>query len=141
MDLIIAILLLIFLSSIPKEGKAESVDHILRGEGFVLLGKYKGEDLYYNKKQVKNHNGFTFFGLTTFSRSNTNKGVRYGLTTINYVLVCEEKRILNAGKYVVPLIGKPYYKDNLKSSIKYTDFKPLNEIEKKAYMKLCKGVK
>ena len=113
---------------------AKTPQEILRDEGFVLVSKESGKEVYYRPKEVKKHDGIVYYSTTTFFTNVSNK---YSLESKYVALACKEQKIIWLGIHKVPYIGKSSYKDLTKNGIKDKDIKPLTSLDRKMYSKLC----
>lgn len=113
---------------------AQTPQQILRSEGFVLVTKENGKEIYYRPKEVKKHDGIVYYSTTTFFTNGSNK---YSLESNYVALACKEQKIIWLGIHKVPYIGKSSYKDLTKNGIKDKDIKPLTSLDRKMYSKLC----
>lgn len=128
--------LFIFLSLLVTEAYAfQTPQQIMSSEGFVLVTKDAGRDIYYRPKEVKSGDGFVYYSTTTFFKSGSNK---YGLRSEYMSIACKEKKAIKLGLHVVPYIGKSSYTDYTKKGIKESDFKSLTALDKIMSNKLCK---
>lgn len=113
---------------------AKTPQEILRKEGFVLVSKESGKEVYYRPKEVKKHDGIVYYSTTIFFTNGSNK---YSLESKYVALSCKEQKIIWLGIHKVPYIGKSSYKDLTKNGIKDKDIKPLTSLDRKMYSKLC----
>lgn len=113
---------------------AQTVQQILKSEGFVLVTKENGKEIYYRPKEVKKHDGIVYYSTTTFFTNGSNK---YSLESKYVALTCKEQKIIWLGIHKVPYIGKSSYKDLTKNGIKDKDIKLLTSLDRKMYSKLC----
>lgn len=131
MHIIILCLMVVFISNSTV---AQTPENILKGEGFVLITKESGKDIYYRPKEVKRYDGIVYYSTTTFFTNGSNK---YSLESKYVALACKEQKIIWLGIHKVPYIGKSSYKDLTKNGIKDKDIKPLTSLDRKMYSKLC----
>ena len=113
---------------------AKTPQEILRDEGFVLVSKESGKEIYYRPKEVKHYDGFAYYSTTKFF---TNGKQRYSLESDYVALECNEKKIIKLGIHKVPYFGKSSYTDLTKKGIKATDVKPLSKLDTIMYRKVC----
>ena len=113
---------------------AKTPQEILREEGFVLVSKESGKEVYYRPNEVKKHDGIVYYSTTIFFTNGSNK---YSLESKYVALACKEQKIIWLGIHKVPYIGKSSYKDLTKNGIKDKDIKPLTSLDRKMYSKLC----
>lgn len=125
------ILSLFFVSTIAV---AKTPQEILREEGFVLVSKESGKEVYYRPKEVKRNDGIVYYSTTIFYTAGSSK---YGLKSNYDAITCKEKKVVRLGIHNVPYIGKSSYKDLTKNGIKGKDIKPLTSLDRKMYSKLC----
>lgn len=127
--------LLILTMLIAMQVYSKTPQEILRQEGFSLVTKESGKEVYYRPKEVKKFDGIVYYSNTTFF---TNGSEKYSLRSDYMALACKERRILKVGVHTVPYIGRSSYKDLTKKGIKDSDFKQLTTLDKRMYAKLCK---
>lgn len=111
---------------------------ILKSEGFVLVTKQNGKEIYYRPKEVRRIDGIAYFSNTIFYTSNTNGQTKYSLKSEYKALGCKEKRIFVTGIHTVPYIGKASFKNKVTKSLKDSDFKSLNTLDNLMHSKVCK---
>lgn len=113
---------------------AKTPQEILRDEGFVLVSKESGKEVYYRPKEVKRNDGIVYYSTTKFFTNGSNK---YSLESNYVALACKEQKIIWLGIHKVPYIGKSSYKNLTNNGIKEKDIKPLTSLDRKMHSKLC----
>lgn len=115
---------------------AKTPQEILREEGFVLVSKESGKEVYYRPKEVKKHDGIVYYSTTIFYTAGSNK---YGLKSNYDAIACKEKKVIRLGVHNVPYIGKASYTDFTKKGIKETSIKPYQtNTDRVMASKLCR---
>lgn len=115
---------------------AKTPQEILREEGFVLVSKESGKDIYYRPKEVKKHDGIVYYSTTIFYTAGSNK---YGLKSNYDAIACKEKKVIRLGIHNVPYIGKSSYTDLTKKGIKETNIQPYqSNTDRVMASKLCR---
>ena len=115
---------------------AKTPQEILREEGFVLVSKESGKEVYYRPKEVKRNDGIVYYSTTIFYTAGSNK---YGLKSNYDAIACKEKKVVRLGIHSVPYIGKSSYTDLTKKGIKETDIKPYqSNTDRVMASKLCR---
>lgn len=90
---------------------AKTPQDVLREEGYVLVSKESGKEVYYRPKEVKKHDA----------------------------IACKEKKVIRLGVHNVPYIGKASYTDFTKKGIKETSIKPYQtNTDRVMASKLCR---
>lgn len=111
---------------------------ILKSEGFVLVTKQNGKEIYYRPKEVSRSDGIAYYSTTIFYTKNINGQLKYSLKSEYKALGCKEKRVFVTGVHTVPYIGKASFKNNVTKSLKDSNFKSLNTLDSIMYSKVCK---
>lgn len=111
---------------------------ILKSEGFVLVTKQDGKEIYYRPKEVLRSDGIAYYSNTIFYTKNIDGQTKYSLKSEYKALGCKEKRVFVTGVHTVPYIGKPKFKNNVTKSLKDSDFKSLDRLDTIMHSKVCK---
>lgn len=117
-------------------GKAfsKTPQQILKEEGYSLLSKINGKEVYYRPKEVKRANGFVYYSTTTFYTSGVKK---YSLESNYKAIACKEKKVVHLGIHKVPYVGKSSYTDLTTKGIKSSDIKSITGIDQQVKAKVC----
>lgn len=131
---LITVILLLLLLLTGQASSAKTPQQVLKEEGYHLLSKINGKEVYYRPKEVKRANGFVYYSTTTFY---TNGAKKYALESNYKALACKEKKVIHLSVHKVPYVGKSSYTDLTKKGIKSSDIKSITGIDQQVKAKVC----